>query len=248
MSRAARTLRITGNIIKLLFGLLIAFICFFMIWRVFSASNDPSSMKLLSPNKALIAAYDEDGALEGMFRQEQRSITSAEHNSGYFSVTRATFIPSANQIQIVVRYNNSTLRHTQEDFELDEPLSRDDEVYDVSLLLVTDLTPENDSDNLNIDGDSVAMARIHPTYFKSEKNTLYNYRLFVFDLGDIDLETLLEDGTLISVFTDIYYSGDVDYSDTPYGTLCLYDYITETVDVKISSAEKKVFEEWKKTN
>jgi hypothetical protein len=202
-------------------------------------------MKSLSPNDALIAAYEKDPTLAGTFRQEQRSVTSAENNYGYFSVTKATFIPAANQIQIVVRYNNSTLRHVQEDFGLDQAPPRDEQTFDVSLLVVTDITPEDSSDNLETDDDSVAKTRIHPTYFTSHQKNIYNYRLFVFDLGDIDLSAHLENDTLLSVFTDIYYAEAVDYDSTPYGTLCLYDYITETINVKLSSSDKKAFEKWK---
>lgn len=245
MSRATKGLRIAGKIIKLAFVLLIVFINLFLLWRLFSTSN-PSSMDRLSPNENLVEAYKKDPALSGTFRQEQRSITSGESNYGYFSVTKATFIPAANQIQIVVRYNNSTLRHTEEDFSLDAAPDRDSDVYDVSLLLVTDLTPDDESDNLTTAEGSTEELRIHPTYSQSDKKTLYNYRLFVFDLGELDLSEHLEKDTLLAVYADIYYNGAIDYDKTPYGTLCLYDYITETIDVKLSSAEKKSFEDWTK--
>jgi len=247
MSRASRAFRIAGKVIKYLFILLIVAINAFLLWRIFG-SNDPSSMKALSPNEALVEAYEKDGELKGMFRQEQRSITSGEENYGLFAVTKATFIPSANQIQIVFRYNNSTLRRTQEKYGLSEAPSRDDNAYDVSLVLVTDLTPDDDSDNLSVSEESVLQTRIHPVSCQKEQKNLYNYRLYVFDLGDLDLGAHLEDGTLLSVFADVYYSGDVDYSKTPYGTLCLYDYITETIDVKLSSADKKAIEKWKEEN
>lgn len=241
MSRATRTFRLAGSFVKFLFVLLIVFINALLIWRLFSV-NAPKNMDSLSVNERLIEAYVRDGDLSGMFTQEQRSSTSAEENYGYFFVTKAVFIPSANQIQVVVRYNNSTLRYTQEDFGLDEVPSRDDDVYDVSLLVVSDLTPDNDEDNLVIAEGSTATARIHPTYVERAQTKLYNYRLFVFDLGELDLDALLQNGELLSVFTDIYYAGEVDYESKPYGTLCLYDYITEIKPAKLSSAEKKEIE------
>lgn len=241
MSIASRTFRLTGKFIKFLFLLLIFAINALLIWRLFSTSV-PTSMKALSPNEALASAYDKSGGELYAFSQEQRSITSAEGNYGYFSVERATFIPSANQIQIVFRYNNSTLRHTEEDFSLDSVPSRGDEVYDVSLYVVTDNTPEDKSDNLSDSPDSVSSVRIHPTYFESEQTGLYNYRLFVFDLGETDLSSLVENDALISVFADVYYVGAIDYENEPYGTLCLYDYITETRTEKLSSADKKAIE------
>ena len=242
MSIASRTFRLTGKFIKFLFLLLIFAINAVLIWRLFSTSI-PSSMKALSPNESLAAAYEECGGELYAFSQEQRSITSAEGNYGYFSIERATFIPSANQIQIVFRYNNSTLRHTEEDFSLDSPPSRDSEAYDVSLYVVTDNTPEDKSDNLYTDDYfAVSTHRIHPTYFEMERTGLYNYRLFVFDLGELSLESLIENESLISVFADVYYSGAIDYDEKPYGTLCLFDYITETRTVKLSSADRKAIE------
>ena len=241
MSRASRTFRLAGSFVKFLFVLLIIFINALLIWRLFSI-NAPKSMDSLSVNERLVEAYARDGELGGMFTQEQRSSTSAEENYGYFFVTKTVFIPSANQIQIVVRYNNSTLRYTQEDFGLEAAPSRDDDVYDVSLLVVSDLTPDNDEDNLVIADGSTATARIHPTYVERAQTKLYNYRLFVFDLGEVDLAELLDKGELLSVFADIYYNGAIDYESTPYGTLCLYDYITETEPLKLTSAEKKAIE------
>jgi len=243
MSIASRTFRLTKKFVKFLFLLLIYAIIGILIWRLFS-TNVPASMKALSPNEALASAYEESGEELYAFSQEQRSITSAEGNYGYFSVTRAVFIPSANQIQVVFRYNNSTLRHTQEDFSLDAAPSRDDEVYDVSLYIVTDNTPEDKSDNLDTSPEAVNSARIHPSYFESEKTGLYNYRLFVFDLGELDLASLVQNEALISVFADVYYEGAVDYEAKPYGTLCLYDYITEIRTVKLSSADKKAIEDF----
>lgn len=241
MSRAARTFRLAGVFVKSLFVLLIIFINALLIWRLVSV-NAPKSMDSLSVNENVVEAYAKDGDLLGMFRQEQRSSTSAENNYGYFFVTRAVFIPSANQVQIVVRYNNSTLRYTQNDFGLSEAPSKDDDAYDVSLLLVSDLTPDNDEDNLVIADGSTATARIQPTYVERAQTKLYNYRLFVFDLGEIDLAGLLDRGELLSVFADIYYVGAIDYESEPYGTLCLYDYITEIEPLELKSFEKKNIE------
>ena len=241
MSRAARNFRILGKTIKYAFILLIILINLFLVWRVFS-SSDPSSMKPLSPNEALASAYEKNPSLDSMFAQEQRSTTSTERNYGYFSVSRVVFIPEANQIQLIFRYNNGTLRSTQKDFGLDSAPSREGEVYDVSLLVLTDLTPENKEDNLSTDESAVKKTRIKPSYSVREQSTLYNYRRLVFDLGDLNLSELVNSDNLVSVFADIYYNGALDYEKEPYGTLCLYDYITETKPAKLSSADKKALD------
>ncbi len=227
MSRVWRAFRWSGRIIKFLFFSLVFGVIALLLWRMFS-STDPDSVKTVTPNQPLALAYEQKGEDLYLFRQEQRSITSGENNYGYFSVTDAVFIPEANQIQVVVRYNNSTLRSLTEDKQLPEVPSREEDLFDVTLSVATDLTPENTEDNLGNNEQSVAFTRVHPTSVSSDQKNLYNYRRFVFDLDSagLSLSDLMNEKLLLAVYTDIYYRGDVDYEKPAYGTLCLYDYIT----------------------
>ena len=241
MSRVSRAFRWSGRIVKFLFFCVIFGVIAVLLWRIFS-SDDPESMERLTPNDALAAAYEKEGDELYLFRQEQRSITSGEKNYGYFSVTDAVFIPSANQVQIVVRYNNSTLRSLAEDKGLSEVPDR----FDVTLSVATDLTPENDEDNFGNDEDSVAFTRVHATSVTSDQKNLYNYRRFVFDLGTagVSLSDLLEEELLLAVYADIYYKGDVNYEEPAYGTLCLYDYVTEIEPVRLSKADRNALRDY----
>ena len=244
MSRASRAIKKTGRILKWTFAALIAFICGFLLWRILSAA-DPASMKGLSVNESIHEAYEEGGEELTMFTQEQNSITRAENNYGYFSITNHVFIPEANQVQLVFRYNNSTIRALKEDYALEQTPSRDDTLYDVTLLLAIDLTPENTSDNAGNDPNSVRFVRVHATGEpEADKATLYNYRRFVFDVGESgeDLATLLDSGLLLAVYADIYYVGDCHYENPPYGTLCLYDYLSENLPVKLTAEDKRALE------
>ncbi len=243
MSRVSRGFRITGRVIKYLFFTLIFAVIALLLWRIFS-SGDPKTMKALTPNDKLCAAYEEHGEDLTLFRQEQKSITSGKDNYGYFSVTSCVFIPEANQIQIVVRYNNSTLRALSEDFRLSEVPDREAELFDISLTVATDLTPENTDDNAGNDPASVAFTRVHPASVSADTKNLYNYRRLVFDLdtAGLSLDELLEDGLLLAVYADVYYNQAIDYQEYAYGTLCLYDYLSEKIDVKLSSADRKALE------
>ena len=235
MSRAWRAFRWSGRIIKFLFFCLIFGVIAILLWRMFS-SGDPDSMKTVTPNDRLALCYEQQGEELSLFRQEQRSITSGEENYGYFSVTDAIFIPDANQIQIVVRYNNSTLRSLAEDKGLSEVPAREADLFDVTLSVATDLTPENTEDNLGNAEGSVSFTRVHPVSVTSDTKNLYNYRRFVFDLdkSGLSLSALLEQDLLLAVYADIYYVGDVDYEKPAYGTLCLYDYITEIREERLT--------------
>lgn len=246
MSRVSRGFRITGRIIKFLFFLIVFSVIALILWRIFS-SGDPKSVDTITPNDKLCAAYEEHGDGLYLFRQEQRSITSAKDNYGYFSVTNCVFIPEANQVQIVVRYNNSTIRSLAEDKALPEVPSRDEDLFDVSLSIATDKTPDNKDDNLGNDENSVQFVRVMPSSVSSDTKNLYNYRRFVFDLdgSGLSLRELLDSGLMLAVYADIYYVDDVDYDKPAYGTLCLYDYLSENIEVKMRSRDRDALEEFK---
>lgn len=237
--------KIVKRIFAVVVGLMIAAVFGILLWRIVS-SNAPGSMKVLNANDALYTAYAESGDDLYMFRQEQRSITSADKNYGYFAITDYTVIPDANQIHTVVRYNNSTLKHTADDFALDDVPAREDSVYDITLLLAIDLTPENEDDNLGNDADSVKFVRCHGVVTLSEKKNLYNFRQLVFDFDSTgeDIAQLIDEGLLLAVYADFYYCGAVDYSAEPYGTLCLYDFKSKNVTVELTKKDIKALKEF----
>lgn len=246
MSRVSKGFKIAGWLIKLAFTMLVAFVCGLLLWRIFS-SADPKSMKTITVNDDIHSAYERSEGDLYIFRQEQNSTTRTESNAGYFSITNATFIPEANQIHVVLRYNNSTIRHLKEDYSLESLPSRDSELFDVNLFFSVDLTPENSEDNATISEEGTRTFRCSSVLVGTEATTLYNYRKFVFDLDECgeDLASLLESGELLAVYADIYYTQDMDLDDKAYGTLCLYDYVTKKDTVKLSSADRKLIEAWK---
>lgn len=245
MSRVSRVFKIFGWLIKFAFIALIAFICGFLFWRIFSSST-PKELETISVNDAIYEAYSNDGELSA-FVQEQNTTTRAEHNAGYFSVVHTVFVPEANQIQVVLRYNNSTIRHLVEDKSLANTPSRSDDLFDISLFFSVDLTPENTEDNAVISDEGTRVFRCPSRLVANEEKNLYNYRKFVFDLdvcGE-DLAALLESGELLAVYADVYYVGDMDLSKEAYGTLCLYDYLTKKEDIKLTSVDIKAIKGWK---
>ena len=246
MSRGNRIFKLGGCLIKSLFSLIIAVVCVALLWRLFS-SGDPKSMSTISVNDKIYDAYNEDGELK-MFRQSQNSITRTEKNYGYFSVTNSVFVPECNQIQIVFRYNNSTIRALAEDYSLAEVPSRETELYDVTLLLAIDLTPDVTEDNATNDPESVRFVRVHAASHTRDTKLMYNYYRYTFDIESSgeNINELLESGLLLAVYTDVYYIGDLNYDQEPYGTLCLYDYLSDDIEVELKSRDKKAFKEYEK--
>lgn len=211
--RGYRTARAIGVVFRLVATLLILSVAGVVIWRVFFSAKIPKSVCYLQKNEVLSAAYAENGGNLTFRRQEQASITRGEKNNGYFSIVDCVFIPEAEQVQIVFRYNNSTIRHLAADYGLDAIPDKSADLFDVTLLRTTDLTPDDASDN----GDPTTFAseRIHATSATRAESALYTFYRIVFDGVSIESDTE-------GIFSDIYYLGALDYSATPYGTLCLY--------------------------
>lgn len=246
MSRVSRTFKFTGRIIKFLFSLLIVFICVFLLWRVFG-SGDPDSMKTISVNESVYQAYNEaNGELE-VFNQGHLTITTAKENRGYFSLTKTAIIPEANQIQVVLRYNNATIRHLEEDYSLGYTPERDADLFDVSLFFSVDLTPDNEEDNAIVSEQGTRTFRCASKLVESDSKGLYNYRKFVFDLDECgeDLKELIESGRLLAVYADIYYVEKMDLDQKAYGTIFVYDYKAKNVNTPLEAADVKNIESWK---
>ena len=244
MSRATRILKRTGRVLKLIVALVIICVVTLLAWRL-AQDRNPRSMATLSVNENTHRAYVENGGTLTLLAQDQNTITRGTNNSGYFSVTDDVLIPEANQIQVLFRYNNSTIRALAKDYSLTSVPSRDAELFDVTVLLAIDLTPDDPSDNAGNDPASVRFVRVHASAAPAvEQTTLYNFRRFIFDVGASgeDLATLMDSGLLLAVYADVYYNEDIDYNADPYGVLCLYDYKTETEVVKLTRHDRKALD------
>lgn len=237
MAMKKYTWRIIGYVFKAICALIIAAVVGLLIWRIADSRTDPQAVKQIMVNNALHEAYEKNDGDLNLFYQEQSKFTQAEDNYGYFAVTQSCFIDEAEQLQVVLRYNNSTLKYLSEDYSLTEIPSRDSQVFDVTVLVAYDLTPEDTSDNFGNDEGSVRFERFFASAELSHKKTLYNYRKLTFDGIKIDKSVL-------AVYLDIYYTGDVNYEDEPYGTLLLYDHTAENVDYKLTAKDKALIEEY----
>ena len=238
MARSKYKWRIAGFIFKAICTLVIAAIVILLLWRIIDNNNDPREMDTVIGNSLLSEAYAEKGESLNTYYQEQSKFTRGENNYGYFAITQSLIIEDIDQIQFVFRYNNSTLKHTAEDYSLSTIPSRDEEVYDVTITVMYDLTPENKDDNDGKTEDAVSFKRFFPTDMRSAKKTLYNYRKFVFDGITID-------DSVIAVYADFYYVGDLDYDKKPYGSLLIYHEDEKNIDYKLTRNDKKALEAYK---
>ncbi len=225
---------VIGTILRTLFFALIAAIALFLGWRMLNHNTDPAELMTLTPNEALSAAYAAHGEALTLYRQEQGSYTRAERNNGYFFIRQATFIPQAEQVQILFRYNNSTIDALVKDYGLAATPDRGEHLYDLSIVIKRDLTPDI-ADDADTEG-CYTLERYHPTDTVSGERNLYNYRRAVFD-------GIVVDDTTLGVFVDIYYVGDIDYEKPAYGTLCIWDFSSEDLPVKLTERDVEALEQ-----
>ena len=238
MARKKYAWRIFGFVVKTLCGLFIALVVGLLLWRMIDSAIDPAEMNAIIPNQRLAEAYRQHGGKLTTYDQNQTTHTRGDNNYGYFAVTQSVFIDEADQLQLVFRYNNSTLEHTKVDYALKETPSRDAQVYDVTVVIMYDLTPENKKDNDGKTPDAVRYERIQPSDMRMAQKTLYNYRKFVFDGVCITDD-------VIGVYVDFYYVGDVNYGETPYGSLLLYYQGDKNLTVNLSQEDKNALESYK---
>ena len=244
-SRGAKVWRIIKTTVRCLALTIVFGVIILLLARMFM-SGDPSSMKALSVNGTLADVYRENGELRAIAQVEQVITNEKDedkgYNYGYFSVTNSVFFPDAGQVQIVFRYNDSTLRHLKEDYGLDEDPDKSKDWYDVTLRVIVDRTPENKKDNGQTywsDPDAVKVLRIKPTETKSDTKPLYSYRRLTFD----DVPSI-EDETVLAVYVDVYYKGDVDYNKKPYGDMRIYTGGVDIHPYKLSGKDIKALEKY----
>ena len=217
--------KIISGIVRFLFLTLVAAIVIFLGWRTFSHNTNPEEMMTLCADDRLSAAYAKHGDDLTLYTQEQGTYTRAERNNGYFFIRQAVVIPQAEQIQILFRYNNSTIDALTEDYSLAQTPDRAEHLYDLTIAVKKDLTPDI-YDDYDEEG-CYTIERYYPSREISGEKNLYNYRRAVFN-------DIVIDETTLGVFVDIYYVGDIDYDQPAYGTLCIWDFTSENIPVKLT--------------
>ncbi len=232
MKANSRAPRIIRRVIRFLFILFVLAVNTVLIWRVFFSAAIPAEIKAITPTEELRAVYAQYGEETVLRYQEQATVSKGEASYGYFGVPKVVFIPQASQVQVIFRYNNSTLKHLQQDYSLAELPDKAQTQFDVTLVKTTDLTPDNREDNIVSENLSVTRYTATAVHTERAETSLYTYYRYVFD------GVTIEDLT-VGMFVDVYYLGDLNYEQKAYGTLCIYDDQSKWLPVELSSADKK---------
>lgn len=216
--KGRRTVKILRYAARALILLLILAVNAVVIWRVFFSTKLPDGVKDLAVSEELRDAYLAEGDGLILRYQQESSITRGERSYGYFSVEKCVFIPSIRQVQIVFRYNDSTLGKVAADYGLPEIPEKGSGLFDVTLCVKDE------------DGNE---SRISPSSADFATAPLYSYVRYVFD--GVSVEDATE-----GVFADVYFRDDVDYEKEAYGTLCLYAKGEKWFSYKLTADEKKL--------
>ena len=237
-TKMSRGRRVVGRILVWTFRAFVFTVISLVLWRVLFSDRIPTEAQTLTVNDTTYAAYGAQGDAPDAFCQAQETLTYTETDTGIYGLfwaNQTVFLPKASQIQLLTRYNNSTLDYLTEDFKLKQIPDREDDILDVTLRVTTDPTPD-----LPRSGDEQT-ARYFPSAAPLHYATsIYNYRKFVFDGID------LNDPNILEISVDFYYVGQVDYDSIPYGTLRLYSSDFDVDPYRLTARDKRALAQYQK--
>ncbi len=179
--------------LKIIITVAVLSICGLFVLRVLLFDYYPSSMKDPYMSDDLMAVMTE-GEAEA-FTQDLGTKYDGTRK-GYYFFEHLLCIPEAGELQVTVRFNDSTLGAMEERYKLEEgSLKGDDPRVSYVLRLASGET-------------------LSPKAILEKDILMYNYRRLVF--GDIDFET---SGY---IYLDVYF-GDVDVTvDTPFCSMHIF--------------------------
>lgn len=228
--RSSYTLWILGHILRALFGLVVIGICAVLIWRMAFSQRPPKELRMLADNEALSLAYEKNGGVLTILEQEQVKHTEGADNYAYFNLEYCYFIKQADQLQLLLFYNDSTLERLARDRKLAEVPPRGAEVFSLKLTQYIDVTP---ADYEKKDKDDILTEErvITPSSAEIGTNSLYTFIRYTFDGVSPDEDTVV-------IYLDMCH-GEAEES---YGTLRLYHRESPTTTRALSDDECEIIE------
>lgn len=174
----------------------VSFLIFaFFIFRL-AFSGTPKELRRIVWTPQAIEAYRSSPETFEAIEQEQETYIT---NDGKFWILDVVYLPEAKQLQMVIKYNDSTLKYLKE-------------------ALGTETLPEEPFVYSLLDNNG---ARYETHTQETGRRLNYNYRLLAFeniDLTDISV-----------MYVDIYYTDAVDYEKAPYSSLMTWNRALPTV-------------------
>ncbi len=226
--KSSYTLWIIGHVVRFLFVLLLIGMIAVLLWRVVFSQNPPDGFDEIAGNDTLRAALDAHGKIT-VLTQDQVKYTEGADNYAYFNLDYCYFLREADQVQLLLFYNNSTLEHLSEDRGLAEIPARGEEIFSLQLTQYVDVTPE---DYVKAgENDILTEERvIAPSKSEITTNSLYTFIRYTFDGVDLDADTVV-------IYLDMCYEGE------SYGTLRLFHRESISEERLLSGKEQDIVRE-----
>ena len=224
--KSSYTLWILGHALRFLFVLLLIGVITLMLWRVVFSQNPPDGFDMISSNETLRAALTENGKITVLTQEDQVKYTEGADNYAYFNLEYCYFFKEADQVQLLLFYNNSTLERLAEDRGLAEAPARGEEIFSLKMTQILDMTPDGfvkASENDMVTEERV----ITPSKCEITTNSLYTFCRYTFDGVDMDTDTVV-------IYLDMCYEGE------SYGTLRLFHRESETQQRLLSGEEQDI--------
>lgn len=246
MSKAGTAWRYTKIAVKALFVLLIIFVYGLLFVRMCSVDDIPDEFKNIYVTDELRALYGDGNSddIEGKFIYQNLTKYNTDKDSyGYFSAASVMIVPQAGQVQVIMKYNISTLDHVKEDYGLSVSIDRNrTDTFEFSLVVknANSAIVEDASETVDYNGASnYTIDRIYPVKTEFLTAGRHNYIRCVFDGAELDLDRLL------GVFCDVNYKDDIKYEQVDdegkalnsYASICIYNYTAKVKDYKLTKVD-----------
>ena len=221
--KSSYTLWILGHVVRFLFVLLLIGMITVLLWRVAFSQNPPDGFDRISGNEILRAALQTNGKIT-VLEQGQVKYTEGADNYAYFNLDYCYFLKEADQVQLLLFYNNSTLERLAEDRGLAEIPARGEEVFSLKMTQYVDVTPADFTKAS--ENDILTEERVFaPSKCEITTNSLYTFIRYTFDGVDLDTDTVV-------IYLDMCYEGE------SYGTLRLFHRESISEERLLSGAEQ----------
>ena len=148
-----------GWILRIFLLIIIVGVCGLILFRIWTQETYPSAMEEVYFNQTLRAHYDATGGDMDIYTQKIR-IPYDDSDDGNFFSHALFLIPKAEQLQITVRYNSSSVRNLREEYGQD--LLPDDSAFIYKLVAS--------------DGQIYSLSEE-----KQAERFMYRYRKLIFD-------------------------------------------------------------------
>ena len=220
MSKAKKIAKITFKTVILAISF---FIYAFFIFRLCSTQDAPKSVSSIVWNDTARAAYAADPDGFQILSQEPSTFIT---DNGRFWISDVIYLPQAKQLQMTIKYNDSTLKYLKEALEKQASEAQtepSDESQPMDTAAVEIVLPDEPFDYSVLDNSG---NRYHAYSSIADREQNYNYRRLVFENITVPEHA--------AFYIDMYYVGAIDYTAIPYGSLMAWNTSqdTEELDTK----------------